>query len=116
MSVTSPNRALLLSMLEVAVPMHQVALQRLTTWPELAARRDALALEVASTGDVVMYRGKVAGSSARAFNALAESIALASFVEGGVEVLGRRWTGRHPAVKYCRPVAVEGWDATASGE
>lgn len=51
---------------------------------------------VAEKGDVILYRSKRRGQSAYAFNALAEGIALGSFLPGGVTFMGTHYENVHP--------------------
>lgn len=53
-----------------------------------ADERARLTNEIASHGDVIMFPSKRKGDTARAFNALAKSIAILSFAPGGVTVFG----------------------------
>lgn len=80
-------RALLLSTLELAVPMWQEE-WRGRPPAEREIRGRELSQVVAERGDVILYRAK---GTAEAFNALAEAVAILSFQPGGVEFLGRRW-------------------------
>ncbi len=85
-----PDEELLRIALSAAVPL----------WIEQWRDRDPddriergreLAQVIAEKGDVIQFRGKKKGKSARAFNALAESIAIASFQLGGVSFSGLRF-------------------------
>jgi hypothetical protein len=83
----------LMPMLELSVRMRLSEL-KLTTWEEQiqAGRHQELAQIIAEKGDTIMFRGKKKGESAAAFNALAESIAMACLVPGGIRFMGYWWT------------------------
>ncbi len=78
---------LLQGMLSLAVPLWVERL-RGRTWAEIAERAQVCAQIVAEKGDIILYRSKKPGESAKAFNALAEGIACLSFSPGGVKLLG----------------------------
>lgn len=103
-----PNQALLIGLLEVAVPEWQARLRQ-HSWDYLDHRRHDLATTIASRGDVVMYAGKRTGASAEAFNALAETLALLSFGPRGVTFCGRHWEARHPEISGRIGIAEVGW-------
>lgn len=67
-----------------------------TPWCAIAARLPELTNAIASHGDDLLYRSKKRGDTAKAFNALAESIAALSFAPGGVSAFGSHWESRHP--------------------
>lgn len=80
---------LLATTLALAVPIWIDRIQRERwPWDRIQARARECAQIVAEKGDVILYRGKKRGETARAFNALAEGIALASFVPGGIKTFG----------------------------
>lgn len=107
--------------LEAAVPLRMMELRALGEVARgrlIAAWAAEAAEQVAHHGDLLMFRGKKAGESARVFNALAKGLAAAAFVPGGVTFAGihfeerptmpeiKRWTtseqidnefGFHPA-------------------
>jgi hypothetical protein len=51
-------------------------------------RREALAFYIGAHGDVLQYGGGKRGEAAKAFNVLAEGLALLSFCPGGVKFAG----------------------------
>jgi hypothetical protein len=51
---------------------------------------------IAEKGDVLLYRSKKAGETARVFNAAAEGIAALSFAPGGVTIFGMHFEATHP--------------------
>lgn len=55
-----------------------------------------LGTTLASTADVVLYRSKKPGETAKAFNTLAEGLAVLSFLKGGVRVFGLHFEATHP--------------------
>lgn len=81
----------LMGMLEVAVPFWVVRWRERGPQSNWRERAQELSQVVAEKGDVLQYRSKK-GESANAFNALAEAVALLSFVPGGVRFNGLRWT------------------------
>ena len=62
----------------------------------ILARAQVLATTVASTADNVLYRSKKKGETAKAFNALAEAIAVLSFCPGGITFRGLHFEAQHP--------------------
>lgn len=56
-----------------------------------ASRASQCASIVAHKGDVILYRSGRKSETARAFNALAEGLALMAFQPGGVRFAGRHW-------------------------
>jgi hypothetical protein len=85
---------LLLISLEAAVPLWAErwrAWLRLWEWERVVQRAQELSQIVASEGDNILFRGAKKGDSARAFNALAEGLALLSMFPGGVKFLGEKW-------------------------
>lgn len=92
---TVDTRALLLSTLELAVPLW---VDRLRQQPlsEILARAPTLSQTIAEHGDDILFKSKRKGDTAKAFNALAESLAALSFMPGGVTFLGRTWVFQHP--------------------
>lgn len=87
------SRDLLLITLEAAVPLW---IEKVRGWSE--ARRTIEAAGAAelicSKGDVLQFGGGKPGEAANAFNALAKSLALLSFVSGGVKFAGLRWESK----------------------
>lgn len=81
----------LIETLHIAVPMWQTELQ-LRYGSELVVRArdrgEQVSQVIAEHGDDLMYGGR---HTKAAFNALAEGIALASFVPGGITVFGYHW-------------------------
>lgn len=73
--------------LEVAIPLWRERVSLLTP-DERSARGAELASYIGEHGDDILYRGKY---TAEAFNALAEGLALASSVPGGVNFGGQHW-------------------------
>ena len=79
--------ALLRTALAAAVPLWIHDLQG-TPWDVLQARAPVCAQVIAEHGDDILYASRVKGATAKAFNALAEALAVLSFVPGGVTFLG----------------------------
>jgi len=78
--------------LEVAVPLWIERIKQSgEPWDQMLSRAKHISTILGSTADMVLYRGKKAGESANAFNALAEGIAILSFAPGGVRAFGVHW-------------------------
>jgi hypothetical protein len=90
-----PRLALLQAALGAAVPLH-VHEMRKQPLDALLARGPELTQIIASHGDNILYRSKKKGESAKAFNALAEAVAILSFMPGGVTVFGCHFGSTHP--------------------
>jgi hypothetical protein len=80
--------------LSAAVPLWIERL-RSVPWDRLEARAREAAQVVAEKGDIIQYRSKKPGETAKAFNALAEGIAILAFVPGGVTFSGLHFRARH---------------------
>ena len=96
--MTGTSQSLLQAALGAAVPLWvariQGELEDGRTSPDiLLLRARALSQFLAEHGDDVLYRSKRAGGSSRAFNCLAEGLAIgAVLAPGGVpDFLGDRW-------------------------
>ena len=87
-------KALMLMTLEVAIPIWVNSLKHLP-WSYLAEQAGKCAGIVAEKGDILQYRSSVKGETAKAFNALAEGLAILSFCPGGVKFMGRHWENKH---------------------
>ncbi len=87
-----PSTPLLLMTLEVAVPLW-IQRWRGRSWVERLVRSAECAEIVAAKGDVLQYGGgpREKGEAAKAFNALAEGLAIVSFCPGGVKFCGLHW-------------------------
>lgn len=81
--------------LAAAVPLWIARLRQRGCIDDLE-RRTALAHLLAEHGDDILYRSAKRGDTTRAFNALAESIAMLSFAPGGVNAFGTHWVSAHP--------------------
>lgn len=92
---TESNEALLKSVLSVAVPMWVERLQSMP-WPDVEYRAKGCGQYVAEHGDVILYRSKKKGESAKAFNYLAQGLAALSFLPGGVHFLELHFENIHP--------------------
>jgi len=89
------NRALLITALEGAVPLWAAELAK-APLRQLLAGGPALARVIAESGDVLQFGGAREGRVAEAFNALARSLAILSFVPDGVRFCGLRIKNVHP--------------------
>ena len=85
--------------LQLAVPLWIDRLSRLP-WSDVMARARECGDVVAQKGDVLQFRSKKKGETARSFNALAEGLACLSFAQGGVRFNGAHWEARHPELTY----------------
>ncbi len=90
--------ALLAGTLALAVPLW---MERVKAYPEeiRLARARECGQVVAERGDIIQFRAKKRGETARAFNALAEGIACAAFQPGGITFLGQHWCRDHEACR-----------------
>ena len=93
MATTNDEGALLRSSLSCAVPLW-ILEKKKQSWAELQARIPYCLQMVAEHGDNILFRAKKKGDSAAAFNALAEAIAILSFVPGGVTLFGSHWESK----------------------
>jgi hypothetical protein len=57
----------------------------------MVIRAKAAADMIACHGDNIMYRGHKKGDTAKAFNALADGLAMLAFCPGGVKFMGQKW-------------------------
>jgi hypothetical protein len=78
-----------------AIPLWVMELSRVPL-AKLRARAPDLGQIIAEKGDVIQFRGKKPGETAKAFNALAEAVAILSFMPGGVSFLGDHYENIHP--------------------
>ena len=87
------------NMLRIAIPgavylwAHKL---RSTPLDVLLKRAPELSQVVAEKGDVLQFGGGKKGEPAHAFNALAEGLAILSFMPGGVTFLGDHYENKHP--------------------
>ena len=89
------NGGLLPIALSAAVPLwiHRLKQQ---PWTEIEKRLPELSKVLTEKGDVILFRSDKPGKTAAAFNALAEAMAVLSFVPGGVTAFGQHYEGQHP--------------------
>lgn len=101
------RRALLLTTLQAAVPLHIAEVDD-NRWGHLARQFTAhgLAHTVAGHGDDLMYGGK---HCAETFNALARGLALLAYQPGGVAFQGLHWCvgSGHNGIPSAAPCAAE---------
>ena len=76
--------------LQAAVPLHIIQLQG-TPWSEMTRMASDVCQMIAEHGDLILFKSKKQGESAKAFNALARGVAILSYVPGGVTFLGDHW-------------------------
>ena len=88
---------LLQTALSAAVPLWIEELRGLS-WEELQARAKVAAQHVAEHGDLILFRSEKRGESAKAFNKLAEGIAILAFAPGGVTAFGLHFEAKHGSV------------------
>lgn len=81
------NDDLLAISLSAAVPLWIEELRKLTDEERLVLAREAGQI-IAEKGDIIQYRSKKKGETAKAFNALAKGLAICAFQPGGVNFRG----------------------------
>ena len=86
----STTYTLLSSTLCLAVPLWIERLRH-SGWEYVLGRAKECSQHIAEHRDVILYRSKKKGETAKAFNALAEGVACLSFVPGGVKIFGSHW-------------------------
>lgn len=97
--MVTEDSTLLQLTLQTAVPLWINELQD-KRWDHIQnSRIPYIVDQIASHGDNILYCGKTKGDTAKAFNALAEGIAILSFCPGGVKVFGGHWEAKHPEWK-----------------
>lgn len=89
--------------LQTAVPLWVLAMKNWSS-ERIGRVAEQCCDTVASEGDNILYKSRVAGKSAQAFNALAQGIAVLSMQPGGVMVFGHHFCTDHSA---CQHVQVE---------
>jgi hypothetical protein len=89
------NRALLIATLGTAVPLWAAELSG-TPLRRLLAGGPALARTIAESADALQFGGGREGRVAEAFNALARSLAILSFLPDGAKFCGVRFRHVHP--------------------
>lgn len=87
MNTESSTLALLQVSLECAVPLHIIELEKRSR-SEIQTMATEASQAIAEHGDLILYRGKKKGESAKAFNALALGVAILAFAPGGVTIFG----------------------------
>lgn len=92
------DQSLLRTTLQVAVPLWVMQLRE-RPFSELAARAPELGHIVAEKGDIIQFKSKNKGETAAAFNALAEGIAILSFLPGGITFMEDHYENTHPEAK-----------------
>lgn len=111
---SSGNEALLLMALDCAVPLR---IHQISHWPieRILDPRECqrLADVVAEHGDIMLYRSKRKGETAKAFNELAQALARLAYMPGGVEFNGRVYRADHAELKP-RPLAKTTWPGPTS--
>ena len=87
------NSELLKMSLSAAVPLY-VEEFRHRAWDDLVLEAHAASQIVAEKGDIVLFRSRKKGESAKVFNALARGIAILSFAPGGVTAFGMHFENK----------------------
>lgn len=90
--------ALLQTSLDAAVPLW-VLRHKDKSFEELQRRAQQASQIIAEHGDDILFRSARPGGSAYAFNALAEALAILSFMPGGVTAFGRHWESQRAVDK-----------------
>lgn len=89
------DEALLNATLSAAVPLRALELRRIP-FERLMSRAPELGQIIAEKGDIIQFKSKKKGETAAAFNALAEALAILSFMPGGVTFFGQHFENVHP--------------------
>ena len=76
--------------LSAAVPLWILEKQK-QSWAEIQQRIPYCLQMIVEHADDALFKSKVKGQTAAAFNAIAEAIAILSFVPGGVTTFGSHW-------------------------
>lgn len=97
------DNGLLSATLMVAVPLWVERL-RAKPWSYIDLRAEECSHLIAEKGDVLQFGGGKKGEAAKAFNALAEGLAILSFFPGGVKFAGQHWESSHPAAPNPRAI------------
>lgn len=92
--------------LAAAVPLWIEQLKPLTP-DQRIGRTGELAEIIASKGDAILYRSTKRGESAKAFNALAEGLAIGAFQPGGVTFAGQHYCANHAECEAAANAAAE---------
>lgn len=92
--------------LSAAVPLWIEELRSLTLEQRLA-RAKGLSDIIAEHGDVILFRGGRKGETAKAFNALAEGVAIGAFQPGGITAFGQHWCVNHEECEAAARAAAE---------
>lgn len=85
------NSDLLAISLSAAVPLWIEELRYLSELDRNALAHEAAQI-VAEKGDIIQYKSKKKGETAKAFNALAKGLAICAYQPGGVTFLGMHFT------------------------
>ena len=93
--------------LSAAVPLWIEKLKPLEPEQRIA-RASGLSDTIAAHGDIILYRGGKKGESAKAFNALAEGLAIGAFQPGGVTAFGQHWCVNHDECEAAKAAAEKG--------
>lgn len=85
-----PGSDLMVATLELAVPLW---IMRVREWTEerRMERARIIGYILAEHGDDILFQGPKKGDTTRAFNAMAEGVAIAAFSPGGVTFMGHHW-------------------------
>ena len=82
-----PDDALLKASLEMAVPLQCWEIKRLTFEERREIAERAVQM-ITEKGDLILYRSKKKGETAKAWAALVKGLACLAFMPGGVKVFG----------------------------
>jgi hypothetical protein len=104
------DSSLLSITLSMAVPLWIEELRPLTDEQRLA-RASGLADIIGSQGDIILYPSGKKGETAKAFNALAEGVAIGAFQPGGVTVFGQHFCVNHAECEAAELAAPQGADS-----
>ncbi len=88
------NDELIKISLSAAVPLWVLEFQRMD-WSKLLKIAEVAGQTVAEKGDIIQFRSKKKGETAKAFNELAKGVAVLSFFPGGVTCFGLHFENKH---------------------
>jgi len=84
------TRALLLSSLQVAVPLHIIEVSGMSP-SRLSGEIDRCLSIITQHGDAILYGNNKKDIAAEAFNSLARALAILAMSPGGVDFMGEHW-------------------------
>lgn len=104
--MTTTQDAVLIETLRIAVPLYLLEIRHMIPEQRAALGRKTADV-IAHKGDVLMFGGSRKGETAGAFNALAQGLAAAAYLPGGVTFAGLHWCLDHGQCKDAADECVE---------